>query len=594
MPAILTETIQHHLTRYLLSEPHIVKQLAESFYVDDFTSGVYSEEEGFKLYQRAKEIMLAGSFNLRKWRTNSVLLQQRITEAEEKSLNVAPSQKAEPCRIKILGLSWDIETDKIYFDLKAVIAVATSLPPTRRSVLKISIKLFDPQEVISPFIIGIRIMFQLLCKDKVDWDQELEGHVLKRWKQLTKEFEALSKIKIPRCYYLVGHTPVLQQTHGFCDASERAYAATIYLRSVYDNDDVRVCLTSAKMCVALLKRQTIPQLELLGAMILARLVDRILSCLTGNPEIYCWTDSFAVLCWIKNKKTWRQYVQHRVAEIHRLTNQDVWRFCPGPENLADVASQSCSGQELINHNLWWTGPEFLRNPPDCWPDLPTQYESAVANEEIIKSPPIITHSLVSLAEQDDTRNLSRLFDMTMYGTKLKLLRVTGLVLKYVDMLKAKGGRSVCKLEAKDLREAEVLWIKDNQRQCFADEYRKLHWGKMHTVIYKGHLNLFLNDDKLIYCKGHLEHADLPVSSKNPVILPTKHCFTELLIKKKHQLVLHNGIQETLSAIREGYWIVRGREAVKKVVRRCIVCREDMKENHIQPHLLHLYISTSKC
>ena len=120
---------------------------------------------------------------------------------------------------------------------------------------------------------------------------------------------------------------------------------------------------------------------------------------------------------------------------------------------------------MVDHNLWRTGPEFLRNPSDCWPDLPTQYESAVANEEIVKSPPIITHSLVSLAKQDDPRNLSHLFDITMYGTKLKLLSVTGLVLKYVDMLKAKGGISMCKLEAKDLREAEVLWIKDIQQQC---------------------------------------------------------------------------------------------------------------------------------
>ena len=120
-----------------------------------------------------------------------------------------------------MGLSWDIESDKIYFDLKEVIAVATSLPLTKRSVLKISVRLFDLLGVISPFIIGIKIMFQLLCKDKVDWDQELEGHVLKRWnQQLTKEFEVLSKIKIPRCYYLVGQTPVLQQIHGFCDASE--------------------------------------------------------------------------------------------------------------------------------------------------------------------------------------------------------------------------------------------------------------------------------------------------------------------------------------------------------------------------------------
>jgi len=75
---------------------------------------------------------------------------------------------------------------------------------------------------------------------------------------------------------------------------------------------------------------------------------------------------------------------------------------------------------------------------------------------------------------------------------------------------------------------------------------------MHTVIYKGYLNLFLNDDKLICCKGRLDHGDLPVNSKNPVLVPTKHCFTELLIQEKHQLVLHNGIQETLSAIRESY------------------------------------------
>ena len=62
--AILTETIQYHLTRYLLTEPVVAKQLAESFYVDDFISGVHTEDEGFTLYQKAKELMRAGGFNL--------------------------------------------------------------------------------------------------------------------------------------------------------------------------------------------------------------------------------------------------------------------------------------------------------------------------------------------------------------------------------------------------------------------------------------------------------------------------------------------------------------------------------------------------
>lgn len=66
---------------------------------------------------------------------------------------------------------------------------------------------------------------------------------------------------------------------------------------------------------------------------------------------------------------------------------------------------------------------------------------------------------------------------------------------------------------------------------------------------------------------------MPTCSKNPVLLPNKHRFTELLIMEKHRLVHHNGIQETLSAIREHYWIIRGREVVKKVIRRCVLCRK---------------------
>ena len=122
--------------------------------------------------------------------------------------------------------------------------------------------------------------------------------------------------------------------------------------------------------------------------------------------------------------------------------------------------------------------------------MPTQYESVIANEEIIKSPPVVTHSLVSLAEHDDTPSLLALIEVTKYSSKLKLVWVTRLVLKGVKILKSKGKTPImCQLEANDLKRAEELWIKDIQQQCFADEYRKL---KTHTVICKSQLNLFLN------------------------------------------------------------------------------------------------------
>ena len=47
----------------------------------------------------------------------------------------------------------------------------------------------------------------------------------------------------------------------------------------------------------------------------------------------------------------------------------------------------------------------------------------------------------------------------------------------------------------------------------------------------------------------------------------------MLIQNRHQLVHHNGIRKTLAAVRETHWILRGREAVKRVLRNCVVCRK---------------------
>ena len=59
--------------------------------------------------------------------------------------------------------------------------------------------------------------------------------------------------------------PESQQIHGFSDASEKAYAAVIYLRSTYGNGSVSVCIITSKTRVAPIKPHTIPRLELLGA-----------------------------------------------------------------------------------------------------------------------------------------------------------------------------------------------------------------------------------------------------------------------------------------------------------------------------------------
>ena len=80
--------------------------------------------------------------------------------------------------IKILGLSWDTYEDYFCFEFKELIKFVESLPPTKRSLLRVSAKIFDPLGFLSPFTVSTKILFQSLCLDKVKWDDRLEGEAL--------------------------------------------------------------------------------------------------------------------------------------------------------------------------------------------------------------------------------------------------------------------------------------------------------------------------------------------------------------------------------------------------------------------------------
>ncbi len=86
---------------------------------------------------------------------------------------------------------------------------------------------------------------------------------------------------------------------GFCDASERAYAAVLYLRSIAPSGEVEVSLICSKSRVAPTKGLTIPRLELLGTDLLAKLCDRVgktLQIPISNVHRFC--DSTIALTWL--------------------------------------------------------------------------------------------------------------------------------------------------------------------------------------------------------------------------------------------------------------------------------------------------------
>ncbi|GFT76968.1 uncharacterized protein TNCV_1098791 [Trichonephila clavipes] len=169
---------------------------------------------------------------------------------------------------------------------------------TKRSFLSQSARLFDPLGFLIPCTVSIKIFYQQLWLLKLYWDSPLPEALATKWKTFYNEFEQICSIHIPRWV----HTSRQQITlHGFCDASELAYASVIYAVQPQTDGNTKVTLLVAKSRVAPLKSVSIPRLELNGALLLARLYATCKNLLKEyDVHFYAWTDSKVILSWLSS------------------------------------------------------------------------------------------------------------------------------------------------------------------------------------------------------------------------------------------------------------------------------------------------------
>ena len=126
----------------------------------------------------------------------------------------------------------------------------------------------------------------------------------------------------------------------------------------------------------------------------------------------------------------------------------------------------------------------------------------------------------------------------------------------------------------EINEAEIYWIKSVQASNFGAELNFLTRNSQLAPLPRvKQFELYKDDKGVLRCKGRLDNADIPTTSKNPILLPSKNDFVSLLIKDVHVKVKHNGVRDTLTTLRENYWVLRGREATKRIVKECVICRK---------------------
>ena len=81
------------------------------------------------------------------------------------------------------------------------------------------------------------------------------------------------------------------------------------------------------------------------------------------------------------------------------------------------------------------------------------------------------------------------------------------------------------------------------------------------------------NEGIVRVGGRVARSPLTRDEAHPVLLPADHIISKLIVRDSHNRVLHAGRERTLCETRRKFWILRGRNLVKKVVKDCVTCRK---------------------
>ena len=196
--------------------------------------GGASPSEVADLYSKTANRMAEGGFKLRKWLTNDPSVRERIKKdliddvkcdpVTAENVTYAKSSlglKMGSNGQKVLGLSWDFEEDTITLELTVIAERAKDLPATKRNTLRLLEGIFDPLGMIGPITITATILFQEACRQKINWDDPLDGVIKQGIEAWIESLIECEQIMTDRCVYGHVREEVLEcSLHGFADAIE--------------------------------------------------------------------------------------------------------------------------------------------------------------------------------------------------------------------------------------------------------------------------------------------------------------------------------------------------------------------------------------
>ncbi|UYV69201.1 hypothetical protein LAZ67_6002812 [Cordylochernes scorpioides] len=510
-PFILGTVLEYHLTHMNIEELKIAEKLLNSFYIDNSVGSEDSLESYLAFKEKSIQLLRDAKMDLRMWQSNAEEF-QHDTEAIT----------------MILGVRWDRRRDLLFIDTSKIYLPSEV---TKRTILSTVQRIFDPFGILGPALIPMKSLLQRTWIQKSKWDTPIIGAVKRSFEDWCKNVPLLTQLKFPRPIIKDEIDKRSWSLHLFTDASRTAYSAVVFLR--VENEEIQVSFMSAKTRVTPMKREilkknkktgesemivkeiSIPRLELLACLIGSRLLSTVKRSLniTDIKEFY-WTDSTA--------------------------------------NPADLPSRGCSPSQLLQ-SKWWEGPNWLYERENKWPISTEMIDEIQVNKERKKSSVEINQDSVLI-------NFNVIQEVRYDYTYSQYVRIMGWILRFIYNLR-NNEKHFGRLLPKELKMAELQLIRSVQVETFSnpDNLRGYQIKR--------------SEDGILRVKTRLTFREDLEDYKSPILLPRKHPLVKKLIEEYHLKFCHAGVLFLMNELREKYWILQSRIAVKRVVRQCVTCRK---------------------
>ena len=248
---------------------------------------------------------------------------------------------------------------------------------------------------------------------------------------------------------------------------------------------------------------------------------------------------------------------------------------------ADLLTKGIS-YKAFECSFWMEGPTWLKEKSK-WPKWsrsevlhlnvePTKDENKTEPTEVI---PLIPST-----------GIHKIINISNYSSLTKLLNITGYVLRFISSMKNLTSRQTGPLSVKKLSTAQFTWILSCQRECFDKEIQNLKLSRNTKVRLPlvRQLQLYLDNGGYLRCSGRIHNAPLRESTIFPFLLPSKHPMAALIVLATHATIFHGGVNSTVTALRQRFWIPSARQYVKSILRSCVACQRVCGKPYSAPPL----------